>query len=349
MSAFKLLMVEDEEKEINICRDSIDTYRNRYNREIKPIYCKTLAEALEKLDNTFDGAIIDLKLEKSVDDGNMVINEITEACFRIPVVILTGTPDDVASNTLIVDIFTKGEVEYEEIFNKLWDIYDTGLTRIMGGRGKMEKTLDTVFRKNLLPHIEKWIHHAKTNPERTEHSLLRYTINHLLQLLDESDDKFFPEEVYIYPPAGKTLKTGSIIKKDDKYFVVLNPMCDLVIRKNNMPKATHILLVEIVPQCQLTTGCKENEMGNAFSNNKTPYYHWLPRIKSSKPTFDGGFLDFRILSTHPTKDFNKKFKPPEFQISPSFVKDIVARFSSFYARQGQPDIDYEEIIQELTN
>ena len=200
-----------------------------------------------------------------------------------------------------------------------------------------------------MPHIKKWTHHAKKDPKRTERSLLRYTINHLLQLLDESDDKFFPEEVYIYPSADNALKTGSIIKKDDKYFVVLNPMCDLVIRKNNMPKATHILLVEIVPQCQLTTGCKENEMGNAFSNNKTPYYHWLPRIKSSKPTFDGGFLDFRILSTHPTEDFDEKFKPPEFQISPSFVKDIVARFSSFYARQGQPDIDYEEIIQELTN
>ena len=77
----------------------------------------------------------------------MVINEITEACFRIPVVILTGTPDDVVSNTLIVDIFTKGEVEYKEIFNKLWDIYDTGLTRIMGGRGTMEKTLETVFQE----------------------------------------------------------------------------------------------------------------------------------------------------------------------------------------------------------
>ena len=139
MSVFKLLIVEDEEKEINICRASIKRHQNEQKRKIKPVYCKTLAEALEKLDNTFDGAIIDLNLGKSVEDGNKVIKRINEACFRIPVVILTGTPDDVDSDILVFDTFKRGEIEYEEIFNKLLDIYDTGLTRIMGGRGTMEK------------------------------------------------------------------------------------------------------------------------------------------------------------------------------------------------------------------
>ena len=350
MSAFKLLMVEDEELDIDSCRDTIERYQDEQNREIELVDCKTVAEALEKLDNnnTFDGAIIDLNLGKSVEDGTDVIKEINKACFRIPIVILTGTPDEVDSDILVVATYTKGETKYTEIFNKLWDIYDTGLTRIMGGRGTMEKTLETVFRKNLLPNIEKWTHYAKKDPEKTERSLLRYTINHLLQLLDENDDTFFPEEVYIYPPAGNTLKTGSIIKKDDEYFVVLNPMCDLVIRKDGTCKATHILLVEIVHQHQLIAGGQKNAE-RAFRNNKELYYHWLPRIKSSDFTFDGGFLNFRILSTHPTEDFYEKFELPKFQISPSFIKDIVARFSSYYARQGQPGIDYDEIIQELTN
>ena len=34
----------------------------------------------------------------------------------------------------------------------------------------------------------------------------------------------------------------------------------------------------------------------------------------------------------------------KIQISPSFVKDIVARFSSYYARQGQPNIDFTKFM-----
>ena len=36
--------------------------------------------------------------------------------------------------------------------------------------------------------------------------------------------------------------------------------------------------------------------------------------------------------------------PPSIQISPPFVKDIVARFSSFYSRQGQPTVDFDELM-----
>ena len=36
--------------------------------------------------------------------------------------------------------------------------------------------------------------------------------------------------------------------------------------------------------------------------------------------------------------------PPDLQISPPFVRDILARLSSYYARQGQPDIDFHNFI-----
>jgi len=46
-------------------------------------------------------------------------------------------------------------------------------------------------------------------------------------------------------------------------------------------------------------------------------------------------------------DLLKKYDMPCIQVSPQFVKDILARFSSYYARQGQPEIESNEMIKEI--
>ena len=53
---------------------------------------------------------------------------------------------------------------------------------------------------------------------------------------------------------------------------------------------------------------------------------------------DGGFLDFRRLQTISLGCFASDFEGLDARIAPSFVKDVVSRFSAFYARQGQPVI-----------
>ena len=98
--------------------------------------------------------------------------------------------------------------------------------------------------------------------------------------------------------------------------------------------------MEVDPEEKLSLR-KKGELKQAFRNNKSSYYHWLPQTKF----FKGGFLNFRKLETLDIEKFSEIFKtPPKIQISPSFVKDIVARFSSYYARQGQPDIDFDKFI-----
>ncbi|MEM8452862.1 response regulator, partial [Morganella morganii] len=74
-------------------------------------------------------------------------------------------------------------------------------------------------------------------------------------------------------------------------------------------------------------------------NNKTGYYHWLPKVDF----FPGGTINFRRVSTYSECELDTDFHKSNLQISPSFIKDIVSRFSSYYARQGQPDIEYDII------
>lgn len=347
MNTLRLLIVEDSEQDLEILKDAVDDYARDKQQDIDLVECKTLDEALRELDNSFDGAIIDLKLADQGDEGSQIVEAIGKSFFRIPIAILTGNPgnwrDSLKEKIMLIDdkVFTKGETTYDELLHRFGDIYNTGLTRIMGGRGEIEKNLSQVFLNNLQPHLQTWVAHAEKDSERTEKALLRYTLNHLLQLLEEEEERsfpeeVFPEEVYLYPPVLNRITTGSIVKADDKWFAVLSPACDLIPRNDKFKPGHRILLAGIDSEDEIVGKVKGKSSGfKQLCDNRLPYYHWLPPTKF----FEGGFLDFRNLRTLTNEEFDKKFEKPSIQISPFFVKDIVARFSSFYARQGQPDID----------
>lgn len=353
MNKLRLLIVEDVEQELESFRDDLEDYINEKKRDIDLVECKTLEDALKTLDNSFDGAIIDLKLANHrSNEGSQVIDKIRESFFRIPIVIFTGNPGDwnhdLNEKTMLIDVFTKGETGHYELLDRFWEIYDTGLTRIIGGRGLIEQRLSEVFHKNLLPQIGTWTSYGKENSERTEKALLRYTLNHLFQLIEEIYESCFPEEFYLSPPATDQIVTGSIVKDKTKNqcYVILNPACDLVPRGENGEFNTdYILLVEIESVDKILDGSKNKGRVTELLTNRRGYYHWLPETSF----FSGGVLNFRKLTTYHKDDFDREFRKPTIQISPSFIKDIVSRFSSYYARQGQPEIDNIDFIDRYTS
>ena len=225
--------------------------------------------------------------------------------------------------------------------------------------GKWKKLLSKVFKKNIFPQIDKWIEHSEQDgQDKTKRALTRYTLNHLYHLLDDGQEHFFPEEFYLCPPMSDSITTGSIVKENasDQPFVVLSPACDLVSRNKGGFKTDRILLVSIEQEDNIMDeALKEikkmrdnrkkkekmkEKIEEVFKNNYTYYYHWLPKTD----IFPGGFLNFRKLKALEEDCFREKFGKPMIQISPSFVKDIVSRFSSFYARQGQPDIESKDFV-----
>ena len=141
------------------------------------------------------------------------------------------------------------------------------------------------------------------------------------------------------------ITTGSIVQTDDKWFVVLSPACDLVPRgENGILNTDCILLVEIEGIDEALGGSRSRSRVRELCTNRRTYYHWLPETE----VFEGGILNFRKLITLDKDAFDERFGKPVIQISPSFVKDIISRFSSYYARQGQPDIDSEAFVARYT-
>ena len=372
MNKLRLLIVEDRVRDLDLFSEIIDDYKTDNNCDIESVPCKSLDEALKSLDNTFDGAIIDIRLSetenggKSEEGGNKVIQKIIDSFYRIPVAVYTANPklwDETLEDEIwLIEIFIKGDTDIEtnfvHILDRFWEIYNTGLTRIMGGRGEIERKLNQVFIKNLLPQIKTWVSYGETykdsDSKRTERALLRYTLNHLHQQLEDQNEKHFPEEFYLSPPATDKIITGSIVNANDQWYVVLSPACDLVIRKNGKTKTDRILFVEVEYKDDIVNKSlnnitkkdkKKSKLQDVFNNNYTDYYHWLPKTD----VFEGGFLNFRKLHALDVADFSDKFGTPEIQVSPSFIKDIVSRFSSYYARQGQPEIDNKDFIDRYTS
>lgn len=357
MSALRLLIVEDNRQELATCRRTIRRRSRQIEREVDLVECTNVNDAVRVLDNSFDGAIIDIRLCSTGqgDEGNEIIRKIEEGYFRMPVAVLTGTPDSVDCRRCI-GVFNKGDegAGYDDILDRFVSIYETGLTRILGGRGIIENKLGQVFLNNLLPQIETWEGYAAGDARRTEHALLRYTLNHLIQLIDEETEECYPEEFYLWPPLSDKIRTGSILEELDSgaSFVVLSPDCDIVAREDGNRNSDKLLVAEVVPPTELFNWYdqdqlsslgrdKRNRLRRALRNNGGNHYHCLPETAFASL----GFINFRNLTVHRFQDLENIFVlPPKYQISPPFVKDIVSRFSSYYARQGQPDIDIDDFV-----
>ena len=356
MNGIRILIVEDDVRDLETCRGTVERYERETGRIVTLVESRDVEQAFAVLDNTFDGAIIDLTLNRDGDAGNQVIRKIEEEFFRIPVAVLTGTPDAVYEDFPYIGIFKKGDPGsgYNDLLDRFWRIYNTGLTRILGGKGIIETKLNEVFRRNILLQIEKWEQYGETDPARTEHSLLRYALNYLIQLIDEDTERYYPEEFYLYPPPSTNIRTGSILKGkgNDEHFAVMSPDCDLVIRANGTRNTDRILFVEVVAPEKLFDWFsstspsalgrdKKDHFNKTLDNNGASYYHCLPETDF----FPLGFLNFRTASAVALGEIDAKFALPlRVQISPPFVKDIVARFSSYYSRQGQPDIDFADLL-----
>ena len=170
MSRIKLLVIEDDPQDMDTCRSTVDRYRDDRQRDVELVECRDVGEAFEKLGDTFDGAIIDIRLGEEGDEGNGVIQRIKERKFRFPVAILTGTPSSADPDFSYIGVFKKGDpgAGYEDLLDRFWSIQNTGLTRILGGTGIIESKLGQVFWSNILPQIAQWESYGNSDANRTE-------------------------------------------------------------------------------------------------------------------------------------------------------------------------------------
>lgn len=357
----KLLLIEDDPDATSQFEEAVSNYNSQGNPVVKSLTARSYKDAMCKLESRvleFDGVIVDLKLGGDDDfSGNDIIQEIHKK-NRIPIVVYTGNVGQVNPEMeKYVQIYGKGDITYQKVISDFFvPLYRIGITRIFTYRGIIEKAMGAVFWEHVIPTVDSWLDYLKkdSEPEQSqevaiEKALLRVTINHLTGLLDDSR-VHFTEEMYVLPTKKDMYTTGTIVESQENeniFHVILTPACDLVV--SNRKYRTDTMVLCPIENCfqegyKMKGGrnIKPNQWQEIVRNNKGAGYHYLPPVKD---VFKGGLVNFSRPTVYDIycnekEIFSTKFKI-KCHISQAFIKDIVARFSVFYARQGQPDFDFK--------
>jgi hypothetical protein len=366
MQELKILIVEDDQSK----RDDYSRFITAYNLDneeynIKEMFGINKTDAIEKLQdlkNNYDGAIVDLDLMGSGgtdSSGNDVIKEIKRS-LRFPIFVITGTPhhisEELNKSNAIFDVFERDDVDLDNIFNRFCLIKGTGILNLLNRNGKVEELIQNIFWNHISTSLDSWIQDKKRNPEEKEDSLLRYTILHMLEYLDEN--KVHPSEFYITRPVKEKVSTGDLISLNNNRYVVLTPACDFVFRPKGDRNVRNVFLLHIIElndhfsnleesikKGEISIGLKK-DLEKIITNNK-PYYHFIPKHGNTK----AGIIDFQDKLSIPIEEIEAKIKSLEIDrfatISLPFLKDLIERYSSYYSRQGSPDFDSDEVINSM--
>lgn len=361
----KLLLVEDNSAEIESYTNIIEIFGQNNNLEVDLKVERRLDTALKEISSHFDAAIVDIRLEDdkpgTEHGGETLVYKLLEE-FRIPTFVYTGTPSFIShieeKENILFKKYIKAEVGIMDILENIKLIFDSGITRIIGRRGLIEKMLDKIFWGHIADNLD-----LRDLPPDPEKKILRYVAVHLQEYLELDESGYFeeytPDEVYICPPIKKGIFTGNILREKDsgEYSIVLTPACDLAqqkaksiviapiesLKKDGIVKQN----VNIIKKRKASDDDKKSAeeilrriIGNNFSNK----YYFLPLSNF----FEGGLINFQKLISVIPKELGKKYDLIASVTAP-FLKDIISRFSIYYSRQGAPDLNRERIIDILTS
>ncbi len=368
MMELKLLIVEDDPEAITAYERDISSFNLGSPVKISQTIISDKNNAIEILkgkDISFDAAIVDLKLD-TMDNpdeeysGNEVLR-IIKGNIRFPVFVITGTPQHIAEDLKDESSFFKIKVRGEEDnhLEQLVSIYNTGITKILGKSGQIEGYLSTIFWKHLAISMDSWISDTSRSAEQKEKSLLRYTLLHMQEYIDEEIEKYHPNEFYISAPIKKNIFTGDVLIYENNRFIVLTPSCDIVLRGDGTRNTTMILLCQIEPLSIAisnfnllgadTGDNNENKkkLNRFIENNGKQNFHFIPKTN----VIEAGLINFQKKRTIPESDINKLIEDGVVvriaTISAPFLKDIISRYSNYYSRQGAPDFNTSEIYSSL--
>lgn len=356
-----LLIVEDDKDQLQMYNDVIDSFGKQHGIKIERTCFETIDGGLGAIRQPFyDAAIIDLKFPLSNElEGMKLVNAINGK-LRIPIYVVSGSiaQVEIKENALFKKRLRTDD--FKTILTEIKDIYDTGLTNILKQDGFVDRMLTEIFWK----HLSNSLFDLKGSD--TQKALIRYISSHIQESLEMDQEgnleDFHPAEFYIFPPIKTYYNTGDILrnKQNGAYSILLTPACDILLRKdkNDAYKKTRnaekVLLVDLVLWSTLgefSTLNKDSGKNNEhrkkleflMKNNKERY-HFIPPYK----TILGYFADFQSQMSVKTNELdNQEIYERIATVSQPFLKDIVARFSQYYSRQGQPDLLQNKIYDSL--
>jgi CheY-like chemotaxis protein len=359
--SIRILIVEDNEDMF----EAYDDAALELSSEEQSIVLERESSADEAqrllLSNNYDGAIVDLNLDQGKPEeasGNEVLKRIVES-HRFPVLVVSGNLQNLddsikAKESSFLKFFVR-ETSNKTIFEYLLKIHETGITRILGGRGQIEQLLGEIFWRHLACGFDNW----DAGDRDSERTLLRYTVAHLAEYLDipNGEDRFYHEaEFYISPSIREHISTGDVVEFEGERYILLSPACDVAVRGTDheskpIINADRVLLAPLIRLSRDQfiehgiisaddNGSTREKKLNEIMKGQREKYIFLPECGDMY----AAVVDLQNIYTW---EFNKYLDASrKATVSGIFLKDIQSRFSSYYGRQGQPDLEKTKLLRQ---
>lgn len=363
----KILLLEDDEGEVAELTTTAERLGEEKNIQTDFIVFPSLtAEVYEKLvKEHFDFLVVDLSL--SGDDADHFswkdFIDIVFKKFHIPIIINSWNQDpNIPEENSLVKLFNRSN-SAEEILNYIFNVYKTGITKVFWRNWPINSTLTDLIYRGELPDIQKWISDW-TTIFNSEESLARYILSHLESRLSNNYKNFHTEEVYLKVKTEEIgndqsikLKTWRIIKQigTDQLYVIINPACDIA-----NGKFVNIICLHIDPLAEVFNdqdfiGNINDYLNNQSNNKKEKIEKYIKGktgdfsiILPKTSLCEGGCINFKKIKSLDHSQISQTTPPlllwyeAVCDIAPLFVKDIISKFSSYYARQWTPD--YKDVF-----
>ncbi len=243
------------------------------------------------------------------------------------------------------------------IITEIIKFHNNGITATIGTKGKVEKYLNKIFWDRFSKNLHLWDRDFLDNI-KYEKSLVRYCLALLQEHLEIEENggdfsDYHPFEVFISPPIKNNHFFGDILYDEDNYYIILSPACDMAQEKYEKIIIAQIdSLDAIAPFTEHQLRYKESPSKNKkdsakkkviefLTNNYSDKYHYLPNYMN----FPGGVINFQKIQSKTKEELDRMNRFAS--ISGKFSKDIGARFSNYFARQGQPNLNIDVLLKTI--
>lgn len=346
----KILAIEDDKKLRQMLTESVESYNisKKLEGDYKiSIDCKEDGSELGELlfKNKFDCLVLDINWgTRNPNGGRDLILEILEK-KRIPVVVYSGRLNQ------IEDIderfgFKKFDrtIKFAEVLDYIVYVKNTKIFDLLGYGGDLDNKLNEIFWND----IDKTIS-SISNADITEGDpvvrLLTTRVINKISADNNFEQKYF--EFYIDPPVTTGVHNGDVYIIDELSYVVILPECQVINSSNDYITLAHINYEKGNELKDKILRKSENnqipELNNCLFKNIAASEHFIPPHKNNGI----GIIEFRNLKTVKKEQLEALSK--QLSINPDYMKNIQSRFAQYYARQGQPDIDKNHLLQKLKN
>lgn len=357
-----LLIVEDSDAVLRQWDEQLEFYAAGGTSVYEIVYEKvgTLGAAQKILENArFDAAVIDIRLDedgKQTDHGNAILENLSKNSLTVCAV-YTGEPgtEIIADHQKdFVEVFQKGDGDGIERVLSWLDEKAQMISAIKTMQASFNESMAGAFTKSIWPRWSYWL--SAEEPELAEKALTRHMAAHLHASFLNAVSAVHPEEHYFIPPLQERLDTGDIFSREEEYFILVTPRCDLAREKNLTFQLVRLLSIEErwreLDELKVngpTTKDKKNakkEIIKAINHgDRSPKLHFIPQIKLSADIILGPFhAQFNFMVCIEANDETRKALSEQriATLSNEFVPSLVERLGAYFSRIGTPDYSHPD-------